>query len=558
MNANKTGYPSIDRIHLEGIPEEKLNPKLFPFSMLAAFTQINAKHMEEPLLEENGKSYTKQEFRDAAVRFASSLLGAGVIGGQKIAIATHNHIESIIATFGANAIGVEVVMVETSFSLDSDANCAEIEMHRPRIMCVEGKDSTWVKAAQSKFPFIKRFIVLNPTDEETEKSYGFDSLMKFSDIVMPNIVEGEIKRFSLAENNTTAALYLKTSGSTSGIPKTLPFSNLAIISAVIFASNSTGTKTNDEQSGRALCNAPFQHGYGWMPLYANLIGGNEVVLVGGKAEDVAKYYQLNPGRIYGTPLTLKQLIKLTPEDADLSCLTKFFCAGSTLPEEEYEAGIAFFRAHNSSAEILNNYGISETMCVGTYTDGVPHKAGTIGWLYLGPEWLIVDEELNEVKYGEEGELIVASPTLCLGYFNDPRATKEAFIQKNGKTFFKTGDFAILYEDRYVRFTGRKRRFFFAEGVTDKVNCETIEMAIRGLSMVKQAAVVIKKDRDGVEFARAFVTLVDGTDSTDVIHDIRTELIKKLLPFQMPREIFVIDSMPMMASGKINYRAIENM
>ena len=99
-------------------------------------------------------------------------------------------------------------------------------------------------------------------------------------------------------------VYLKTSGSTSGKPKTLPFSNRAIFAALIYAANSTGTKTRDESVTRALCNAPYQHGYGWMPMFVNIMGGNPVILAGATAKDVAGDYKLKPSYIYGTPLTL--------------------------------------------------------------------------------------------------------------------------------------------------------------------------------------------------------------------------------------------------------------
>ena len=548
----KTGYPSIDRVHLRGVPEEKLHPKVMPYSMLAAYTVINEGHWQEPLLEQGDRKYSKEAFRDAATSFAAALLGLGIVSGAKIAIATHNCAEGIIATFGANAVGVAVVMVEPTFETNPERFYEEVKMHQPKAVLIEGRDVATACRILGAHSLMTRFIVVGDCEIYAEDVIHFDQLSKWA--VGTELVAGEIKKHSLAGDNNPI-LYLKTSGSTSGIPKTLPFTNLAIFAALMFASCSTGTKTRDETSGRAFCNAPFQHGYGWMPLFVNLIGGNEVVLVGSKAEDVAKYHTLNPGRIYGTPLTLRQMIESTPSDADLSSLTKFFCAGAAMPEEEYEAGIAFFREHGSSAEILNNYGISEAMCVGTFTDGVPHKAGTIGWFYYGPEWLIVNDNLEEVKYGETGEIIVSSPTLCQGYFNDPDATEESFITIGEKVWFKTGDFAFLGEDRYVRFSGRKRRFYFAEGVTDKVNCETIEQTLSSLPGVKQAAVVIMKGEGGTEWSRAFIE-VSGEPTQVTAESVRKGAAQKLQPWQMPREIVVIDKLPVMQSGKVNYHLLE--
>ena len=350
-------------------------------------------------------------------------------------------------------------------------------------------------------------------------------------------------------------IFLKTSGSTSGKPKTLPFSNSAIFATMMYISNSTGTKTRDENGVRAVCNAPIQHGYGWMTLFLNLMGGNQILMLGGTADDVATYYTYKPSYIYGTPLTLKQFMESTPDDTDLSFLDAFFCAGASIPEEEYEIGMAYLKAHHSTGEIRNNYGISETLCVGTAPDGIPHKKGTVGKLDLGPDWLIVDENDNEVKYNETGELIVSSITLCQGYFRDEKATEEAFFERDGKRFFRTGDFFSLDEEGYVSFIGRKRRFFFAEGVTDKVNCETIEQALMDLPSVLQAAIVIKKYNSTTEGARAFVSLVDKSETEE---SIREKLQETLQSYQMPREIVILDEIPLMESGKINYKQLENM
>jgi acyl-coenzyme A synthetase/AMP-(fatty) acid ligase len=237
-------------------------------------------------------------------------------------------------------------------------------------------------------------------------------------------------------------------------------------------------------------------------------------------------------------------------------LTAFFCAGAAISEKNYQEGIAYFRAHNCQAEIRNNYGVSEGLCIGTTSDHIPHVPGTVGKFYIGPEWLIVDEDGKEVKYGEIGEAIVSSASLCQGYFNDPQATEKAFIKRDGKIFFKTGDYLSLREDGYVTFVGRKLRFFLADGIFDKVNCETIEEAIDSLRYVKQCAVIVTPDGTG---AKAFVTLDDGyLPIKETKKYVLSDLERSLKSYQMPREIVFIDKIPLMESGKVNYKLLEKM
>lgn len=563
----KTGYPSVDKTHLQGIPEEILHPEIPVATIFATFMHVNEKNLDEMAIFDGGIGHTKKELRDDVLQTASALLEIGITPGSTIVLGWPNSYEGIVTIIGANAIGVKVVMSEVS----KKAVEHEVILHAPQAVFIydtnpADMDVSWAKQLSSthkqlKAVFMmsgvnKRFMVISDLYARSPREIwshfvGGNSLITHYTGEMTYTLR-IVEEYGLSKGEEPM-LYLKTSGSTSGKPKTLPFSNKAIVAALIFAANSTGMQTRDRKIGRVLCNAPYQHGYGWMPLFVHLMGGNEVVLSGAKPEDVAGWHRMELGQIYGTPLSLKQFMESTPEGTDLSSLTAFYVAGAAIPEEEFQEGIRYFRAHNSQAEIRNNYGISEALCVGTASDGVPHREGTIGKFYVGPEWVLVDEKLNEVKYGETGEALVASPTLCDGYFNDFSAEEKAFITYRDKTFFRTGDFLSLAEDGYVTFVGRKRRFFFAEGVTDKVNCETIEQALEALPEVKQAAVIVAKGEKNVEYAKAFVEATDVTKE-----EILTKLSESLQDFQLPKELIFIDKIPVMASGKIDYKKLEDL
>ena len=547
----KTGYPSIDKTHLQDIPEAKLHPEILPVSMFATFMQINNEHLEEPAIETDGKVYSKQTFKDDIVKFAGWLLENGLKSGDKIMIVTPNSYEGIVATFGANAIGIKVVVIKPITETELDSFYEELEVHHPAMVLFYDDGPSLIGKTEIYAGSAKVWLVARPTHPATQPD--FRSAIESISIPLENIMK-EIEKHSISVTDEPM-LYLKTSGSSSR-PKTLPFSNRAIFAALIYAANSTGTDTRDESVKKALCQASYYHGYGWMPLFVNIMGGNPVVLAGAAPEDVANYYKLKPSYIYGSPLTLKQFMELTPEDADIRTLVAFFCAGAALHEKDYEEGIKYFRARGCQAEIRNNYGISEGLCIGTFNDHVPHVPDTAGKFYIGPEWLIVDENGNEVKYGEVGEAIVAASSLCQGYFGDEELTKKHFIERDGKTFFKTGDFLKLYENGYVSFVGRERRFFIADGVFEKVNCETIEEAISKLNYVYQNAVIVTPDETG---AKAFVALDPEFSAQNFSEDaFREALSEFLVDYQMPREIIFVDQIPVMESGKVNYKLLETM
>lgn len=544
----KTGYPSIDKTHLQGIPEAKLHPEILPASMFATFMQVNKEHLDELAIEANGKVYTKEMLKNDIIKFAGWLLENGLKSGDKMILVTPNSYEGIVATFGANAIGIKVVVIKPIIKQELNSFYEELRLHQPEmILFYDDRFADGTKICTER---AKAWLVAKPV---IQRDHDFRDAIDSISTPLETIM-AEIEKHSLSVNDEPM-LYLKTSGSSSR-PKTLPFSNRAIFAALIYAANSTGTDTRDENVKKALCQASYYHGYGWMPLFVNIMGGNPVVLAGASPEDVASYYKLKPSYIYGSPLTLKQFMELTPENVDISSLVAFFCAGAALHEKDYEEGIKYFRAHGCKAEIRNNYGISEGLCIGTYNDGIPHIPNTSGKFYIGPEWLIVDENGNEVKYGEPGEAIVAASSLCQGYFGDEKLTKEHFIERDGKTFFKTGDILKLNENGYVSFVGRERRFFIAEGVFEKVNCETIEEAISKLDCVYQNAVIVTPDEAG---AKAFIVLNPEFSAKHFSEkEFRSTLSQFLLDYQMPREVVFVDQIPMMASGKVNYQLLETL
>ena len=115
----------------------------------------------------------------------------------------------------------------------------------------------------------------------------------------------------------------------------------------------------------------------------------------------------------------------------------------------------------------------------------------------------------------------------------------------------------MYENGYVSFIGRERRFFIADEIFEKVNCETIEEAISKLDCVYQNAVIVTPDETG---ARAFIVLNPEFSAAEDFNEnkFRGALSELLASYQMPREIIFVDKIPMMESGKINYKLLQTM
>ena len=539
MLFKKTGFPSHDKTELKGVSFFKRHPLILNRSLLSTFYMVNKRSLGKVAIERDGKAWTKNQLYNDSVMYAKALAALELRAGDTLAIITQNIYEAIVFTFAANVLAIKVVYLNPDPSAKEEVE-AKIRAHHVRAALVERNGNLVLAMTLVSY--------LLPMLKELSKS----------------VSDKEIKRlFARNAHNRESLIYIQTSGSTSGIPKTPMFTNQAVFASLMYAKNSTGTKTHDASVSKVLCIIPLRIPYGWMTAFVNILGGNRVEFAtSATPEAIGEWYKLKPSYIYGTPQFLTDFIANTPPGADLSFLKAFFCAGFATKEELFEEGYEFLHKHNCWGEIRNNYGIGEALCIGTASDGVVHKPGTSGKFYVGIKRVLVDDGLQEVKYGEVGELLIWSKSLMEGYFGDKKATEAAFVNFRGKRYFRTGDLLCLDEDGYVTFIDRKKRFYQPRGATDKVNCETIEKAfMKATNVVKSVSVEIYSLPDKSETSAAFVVLENGIIPSA---ETRLELMKFLTEkaglheFQLPTKILFLEELPLMSSGKIDHIALKKL
>lgn len=532
MSIVKTGFPSIDKTHLVGIPQEELHPEIHNWSMYKTFMKMNEGYMDQSAVYDNDGEHSKESLVVTIKSYACSLLELNVkCGASAIAMAVPNSFSMVAIVMAANALAVKVFFLDYLDPIETLLEKA--------------------KGIGAKFLFTQDAIYnvssgLSITWKIFEHSLGYGYEERIDSI---------LEKFECWDK---PLIFLQTSGSTS-VPKVLPFTNSAIYATMLFALNSTKIENHHPTKRKLMTILSARLPFGFMTGFVPILWGQEVVFASGaKPEDIAQYYKYNAFLIFGTPVLLQAMMKLTPKNADLSSLYKFYSSGLSTPEELYPAAKEFFKAHNSKAKICNNYGFGEGLGIGTASDTVEHLPGTSGKFYIGPEWVIVDDNMNEVKYGEAGELIVKSPTLCEGYLDNPEATAEAFMQFRDEIYFKTGDYVSVDEAGYVSYLGRKKRFFQPTGAGDKVSCEMIEKVLYEIDFVDQAAVVPVQDANGVTYGKAFVAIKNGAivDDDEALSIIQQYFDFRLKDFQIPKDIVFLDKLPLMASGKIDYRLLQ--
>ena len=194
-----------------------------------------------------------------------------------------------------------------------------------------------------------------------------------------------------------------------------------------------------------------------------------------------------------------------------------------------------------------NYGLSESTGPGCVHLGLEntHKVGAIGVPGYRWECKIVDDNGNEVKRGEVGELCVKGPGVMLEYYKNPKATAETL--RDGWLF--TGDMAMQDEDGFYFLVDRKKDLIVSGG--ENIYPVEIENFLQEYPKVKDVAVIGLPDKRLGEITGAIVEVQPGSDCT--VEELE-KFCNQLPRYKRPKKIILAD-VPRNATGKIEKPAL---
>jgi long-chain acyl-CoA synthetase len=195
-------------------------------------------------------------------------------------------------------------------------------------------------------------------------------------------------------------------------------------------------------------------------------------------------------------------------------------------------------------ELSEQCGMTET---GMYALTPPFgrkKPGSIGLPFYGAQVCLVDAQGNDVPAGQVGEVIVHSPLMMDGYWNDSAQTRKAM--RDG--WCRTGDLARFDEDGCLWFAGRKKNII----VRDSWNISPLEVedALLAHQALAQACVVGVTDPVHGQTVHAFVTLQESANQPDA-EELRRFAGQKLPPQLVPERIHIVPELPRTGAGKVD-------
>ena len=199
--------------------------------------------------------------------------------------------------------------------------------------------------------------------------------------------------------------------------------------------------------------------------------------------------------------------------------------------------------------MIQGWGMTETSPGGIGLDAADaeRKLGSAGKPLMHTEIKVVDDEGNELPWGEVGELYIRGPNVTPGYWNNPEATEDSF--EDG--WLKTGDAARFDDEGFVYIVDRWKDMYISGG--ENVYPAEVENVIYQLSQIAEAAVIGVPDERWGETGKVFISLKEGQkiDEKDIIE----HCLENLAKFKVPQSIVFVDLLPRNATGKVLKREL---
>ena len=550
--------------HLGGLP---MHLDYFEGSMFDAVKKIADQYPDNVAFDFMGSPTTYRRLVQQVEQCAKALKTIGVREGDKVTIAMPNCPQAIFMFYAVNLVGGIANMIhplsaekEIEFYLNESESVTAITLDQfydkfenvrqntkvVNIIIASVKDELSKPIKAGYMLTEGRKIKKIPEDAPVIRWKDFMRLSKacFYNYAVPR--KGDDPAVILYSGGTT--------GTTKGI--VLTNRNFNALGQQVIATNPM-FRVGDKM----LAAMPLFHGFGLGVCIHTMLsqGGRCILIPRFTAQSYAKQitkYQCN--FIAGVPTLYEALLRLPSMDgADLSCLKGVFSGGDSLSIELKKKFDKFLYDHKAVIQVREGYGTTETVTACCLTPPHMFKEGSIGLPFPDTYIKIVrpgtDEEL---PYGEEGEILLAGPTVMKEYMNHPEETAQTLrTHADGLTWVYTGDLGTMDNEGFIYFRGRAKRMIISSGYN--VYPSQLENILDAHEYVQMSCVIGVPDPYRMQKVKAFVKLSPDVPANE---ETKKELLdycrKHIAKYAMPYDIEFREDMPKTLVGKVAYRVLE--
>jgi fatty-acyl-CoA synthase len=235
---------------------------------------------------------------------------------------------------------------------------------------------------------------------------------------------------------------------------------------------------------------------------------------------------------------------------DLSSLKRIGGGGAAMP-----AAVAQKLLDLTGLDYVEGYGLSETMAPTHINPPQRPRQQCLGIPIFGTDSRIINPDtLEELGPGQVGEIISHGGQVFKGYWKNPEATAQAFIEIDGKQFFRTGDLARYDEDGYFFMVDRLKRMINASGY--KVWPAEVEALMYHHPDIQEACVIGARDAHRGETVKACVVLKAASRGKISEQQIIDWCRENMAAYKYPRSVEFMESLPKSGTGKVQWRALQ--
>jgi long-chain acyl-CoA synthetase len=478
-----------------------------------------------------GQRYRSGELFERACRVSSGLAKLGVSPGERVVVLMANCPEVGIAysaIWRAGAVVTPVVFLISPPELQhilADSGAVAV-VTTPELLAT-------VTTAAAGAPQLRHVIVLGGAPESLPghiRGVDFAELESApAGVIVP-----------VGDDDLATLMY---TGGTTGRAKGVMLShrNLA------YCSRSSHEASEAEGITRGLTALPLSHAYGMIVTLVGYHATERALGVLQRWFDPASFLALAQEhriqRIALVPAMVQMLLAQPLEDFDLSALRYVGCGAAPLAAETREQ----WERRVPGSEILEGYGCTESGAVISVNPPGASRPGSVGMPIPGYQVSIRDDKDADVPTGDDGEICVRADGVMAGYWNSPAET--AATLRGG--WLHTGDIGRLDADGYLYVVDRKKDLIIRGGFN--IFPRDVEDVLLQHPAVAMAGVVGRPDERLGEEIVAFVSLRPGTQATPA--EITDFARQQLAAHKYPREVNVIDAVPLTSVGKLDRKAL---
>lgn len=485
---------------------------------------------------------THSQLQATVTACAARLRAAGVGHGDVVGLAFPNSIEFVVLFMAVMRARGVAAPLNAAYTAEEFEFYLADSKSKLLLLPAEGNTAAETAAAKIGLPVAKcRFSILSEgtgSIEFVSESPGFDLGLDKG--------EADIEAELSCDLHDDMALFLHTSGTTSR-PKGVPLTQLNLATSTLHIKETYEFSTSDA----TVITLPLFHVHGLVAgLLSSLISGASVVLPAAGRFSASTFWtdmRTHGATWYTAVPTIHQILlerhATKPEDQYPELRFIRSCSASLAPIVLERLESAF------GAPVLEAYAMTEASHQMT-SNPLPHsggrKAGSVGKA-TGIELTILDENGVPQPQGRTGEVCIRGANVTKGYQNNPEANESAF--QFG--WFHTGDLGYLDEEGYLFLKGRIKELINRGG--EKISPFEVDAVLLSHPAVAQAVAFAVPDEKYGEEVNAAVVPVEGVSLME--EDVISTCKKNLAAFKVPKRVFVTDSLPKTASGKIQRRVM---